>query len=228
MTAHRGHWSTNCLEYALREFNINKDIAIYYNGDHVICINGVIIYDNITMLDHTWVENQSIPFLDITTYGLDHLIKSFNITNQYVVDILKQYFYLRVGNKMSELSVQEKLKQLRDQYPGTTIPVGGQIGGHVPAPRNEDSVNNPSHYGGIGNVYETVKVIIAWGLTNDYFLGNVVKYISRAGKKDPTKYLEDLKKAQWYLNKRIEMLEDQKLAEQRLQKLVPGESDPRD
>lgn len=35
-------------------------------------------------------------------------------------------------------------------------------------------------------------------------LGNAVKYISRAGKKDPTKTIEDLQKAVWYLNHEIE------------------------
>ena len=37
-----------------------------------------------------------------------------------------------------------------------------------------------------------------WGL--GFNLGNAVKYISRAGKKDPDKYIEDLQKAVWYLN----------------------------
>lgn len=49
-----------------------------------------------------------------------------------------------------------------------------------------------------------------------YCLGNVIKYISRAGKKPTTemsaldKEIEDLKKAQWYLNRRIQELEKQK------------------
>jgi hypothetical protein len=71
----------------------------------------------------------------------------------------------------------------------------------------EDVVNNPSHYGGANNMYETIKVIEAWSL--DFCLGNAVKYISRAGKKDPTKELEDLKKARWYIERRIQQLEDQ-------------------
>jgi hypothetical protein len=63
-----------------------------------------------------------------------------------------------------------------------------------------DSVNHPPHYkqGGI----ETIEVIEAWGL--NYRLGNVVKYVSRADKKSDG--LEDLKKAQWYLNKMIESM----------------------
>ena len=63
-----------------------------------------------------------------------------------------------------------------------------------------DIINSPSHYtdGGI----ETIDFIEAKGL--NYHLGNVVKYVSRAGKKDPAKKLEDLKKARWYLEREIE------------------------
>lgn len=63
-----------------------------------------------------------------------------------------------------------------------------------------ESVNHPSHYGG-DTVYEAIKVIMAWKL--GFNLGNTVKYISRAGKKDPQAELEDLKKARWYLDYEI-------------------------
>lgn len=68
---------------------------------------------------------------------------------------------------------------------------------------SDDNVNHPQHYGG-DTTYEAIKVIEAWEL--GFCLGNTVKYISRAGKKDPAKELEDLKKAAWYLNRRIEQL----------------------
>jgi hypothetical protein len=67
-----------------------------------------------------------------------------------------------------------------------------------------EMVNHPNHYGG-DNVYETIKVIEAWGL--DFHLGNTIKYISRAGKKNPEKKIEDLKKAKFYLDRKIEFLE---------------------
>ena len=63
-----------------------------------------------------------------------------------------------------------------------------------------EAVNNPKHYGG-DTTYEAIKVIEAWEL--NFHLGNVVKYISRAGKKDLTKTKEDLLKAQWYLGRYI-------------------------
>lgn len=68
----------------------------------------------------------------------------------------------------------------------------------------KDFVNHPSHYtdGGI----ETIDFIEAKHLP--YHLGNTVKYISRAGKKDSAKTLEDLKKAKWYLDRYIKIMED--------------------
>lgn len=69
---------------------------------------------------------------------------------------------------------------------------------------NKEAVNNPEHYGGADNPYEAIKVIEAWGL--DFYLGNVAKYISRAGKKDDI--LQDLKKARWYLDRKIKKLEE--------------------
>lgn len=62
-----------------------------------------------------------------------------------------------------------------------------------------DPVNRPAHYTSSG--IETIDAIEAWDL--DYRLGNVVKYVSRAGKKDPAKTVEDLRKARWYLDRAI-------------------------
>jgi Protein of unknwon function (DUF3310) len=74
-------------------------------------------------------------------------------------------------------------------------PVQREIG------RRKEMVNHPEHYGGKDNPYEAIKVIRAWNLS--FSLGNVIKYVSRAGKKDPLKRLEDLHKAMWYLQEEI-------------------------
>lgn len=68
----------------------------------------------------------------------------------------------------------------------------------------KNTVEHPKHYGGKENPYEAIKVIEAWEL--GFCLGNVIKYISRAGKKHEN-ITEDLKKALWYLNREIEKLE---------------------
>ena len=70
--------------------------------------------------------------------------------------------------------------------------------------RTYDIVNNPSHYTS-GNI-EVIDFIEDKKL--GFCLGNVVKYVARAGKKDPSKEIEDLKKAEWYLKRRIKELEE--------------------
>lgn len=67
-----------------------------------------------------------------------------------------------------------------------------------------EQVNHPNHYGGESNVYEAIKVIEAWDL--DFCLGNTLKYMARAGKKDPDKTIQDLEKAKWYLERKIGQL----------------------
>lgn len=69
---------------------------------------------------------------------------------------------------------------------------------------NSDSVSHPSHYAsGWSNGAEVID------LTEhlSFCAGNVVKYVCRAGRKDPDKYIEDLQKARWYLDREIERVE---------------------
>ena len=72
--------------------------------------------------------------------------------------------------------------------------------------QSNDPVNHPSHYTD-GNI-EVIDFIFDKGLGRDFCLGNAIKYISRAGKKDPSKEKEDLMKARWYIDRYIQELED--------------------
>lgn len=65
-----------------------------------------------------------------------------------------------------------------------------------------DPVNHPSHYNK-GNI-EVADFIADQKLNFDR--GNAVKYICRAGSKDPEKEIQDLEKAIWYINHEIKML----------------------
>lgn len=65
-------------------------------------------------------------------------------------------------------------------------------------------VNHPSHYN-TGKI-EVIDFIEDQKL--GFHLGNAVKYICRAGKKDPAKVKEDLEKAIWYINRYIKRMED--------------------
>ena len=67
--------------------------------------------------------------------------------------------------------------------------------------KKDDMVNHPSHYT-FGTI-EVITVIEDWKL--GFHEGNCIKYIARAKYKG--RELEDLKKAQWYLNRRIQDME---------------------
>lgn len=78
-----------------------------------------------------------------------------------------------------------------------------------------DMVNHPSHY--TDGRIEVIDFIEDKKL--NYHRGNAVKYICRAGKKDPEKEVEDLQKAAWYINREIQRLEAQKQRDARAEEL---------
>lgn len=65
-----------------------------------------------------------------------------------------------------------------------------------------DAVNSPSHY--TDGKIEVIAFIEDKGL--NFHRGNAVKYIARAGKKDPKREIEDLRKAIWYLERECKRL----------------------
>ena len=63
----------------------------------------------------------------------------------------------------------------------------------------QNEIERPEHYcyGGV----EPIEIIESWGL--NFSLGNVLKYVCRAGKKNSSTKVKDLKKAAWYLDREI-------------------------
>lgn len=65
-----------------------------------------------------------------------------------------------------------------------------------------DVVNHPKHYTKHPSGVECIQIVEH--LT--FNLGNAMKYVWRAGEKDPGKTIEDLMKARWYLEREINKL----------------------
>jgi hypothetical protein len=70
-------------------------------------------------------------------------------------------------------------------------------------PEKKEQVNHPKHYN--TGKFEVIDVIEDWQV--DFHIGNVIKYVSRAGRKADDTEIQDLKKALWYLQRKIELLE---------------------
>lgn len=76
-----------------------------------------------------------------------------------------------------------------------------------------DNINHPSHYAdGWSNGAEVIDITENLNFNR----GNAVKYLARAGKKDPAAELDDLRKAAWYVQREIEHIET--AAQDRLEK----------
>lgn len=69
-----------------------------------------------------------------------------------------------------------------------------------------DPVNHPDHYTWLPNGIEVID-LIEHLITNR---GNAVKYLCRAGRKNPDTELEDLNKALWYVQREIKRVEKAK------------------
>ena len=92
-------------------------------------------------------------------------------------------------------AIYSKSKHKHEFKDGDIMIVGGS-----------DNVSHPPHYAeGWSNGAEVID------LTEhlSFCAGNVVKYVCRAGHKDPDKHVEDLEKARWYLDREIERVERQ-------------------
>lgn len=119
--------------------------------------------------------------------------EKFNVKPTYVY-VLRSL----MKKKLQVAKAAEAVSALHDPAPGVNIDLA-----HAGEQKKEpDMVNNPPHYtnGGV----ETISFIEAKGL--DYHLGNVVKYVTRSGKKGNE--IEDLKKARWYLERAISVREN--------------------
>lgn len=92
---------------------------------------------------------------------------------------------------------QEYSKKVLDNMPNWT---------NITSPTEQPNALRPKHYGGADSTYEVFKVLEAWELDKDFYLGNVIKYVARAGKKNSAKYKEDLQKALVYLQRRIDQI----------------------
>lgn len=93
----------------------------------------------------------------------------------------------------------EKVVCSKEEISGTPLDVSSRI-------IIVNDATRPSHYGGKDSVYEVFNVLEAWGLDKDFYLGNVIKYLARAGKKSKTTEKQDLQKALVYLQRRIDTL----------------------
>lgn len=108
----------------------------------------------------------------------------------------------------------ETISLLRDKIKNTTITMNQETG---------DNVNHPKYYNEHPSGVECIEIARHYCFS----IGNAIKYLWRAGLKkdasltDTEKEIEDLKKAIWYIQDRIDELENLQKKEQELKEIYP-------
>lgn len=130
------------------------------------------------------------------------VMKKFKVTKVYGYNLMSQARTKYLNRREAALAKPKyRMQASVDTVTGMAPKAVAELAYSISKGRDReeaDTVNHPAHYktGGI----ETIDFIEAKNL--NYHLGNVVKYITRADHKGDR--LENLKKAQWYLNREIE------------------------
>ena len=133
------------------------------------------------------------------------VMKKFKASKSYAYNLMtmaRKQFINRRNEALAKPKARMQSSERKENWETVYVSTSGQSileGGPTEAELNgTDNVNHPAHYktGGI----ETIDFIEAKNL--NYHLGNVIKYLTRADHKGDR--LENLKKAQWYLNREIE------------------------
>ena len=110
------------------------------------------------------------------------------------------------GKELSPEDVQERIKTYTPPYNVKDLKYINLAEDVHDFRKNIPPFNSrPEYYGGKDSTYEVFSVLEAWKLDKDFYLGNVLKYLARAGKKSFNKK-EDLEKALVYLQRRIDTL----------------------
>ena len=132
------------------------------------------------------------------TLGKTYNVVSEDIYNSNTVAIMDD-----IGRKVWYLKNRFVLVKDRPQELKTYLPEDKRTTEVEPI---ADMVNNPSHYtsGGIETI-DFLEAKMSCEEVIGYLKGNVLKYLSRAGKKNDD--VEDYKKAQWYLNRLVKNVE---------------------
>lgn len=117
---------------------------------------------------------------------------------------------LEINSEMLEIMEQRGIESIQDIDQIICDGCGNVVDLMPKQPPSNDMVNHPSHYKA-KNGMEVIDVIEAFTANLEGYeathTGNVIKYICRWKEKNG---LEDLKKAEWYLNRLIKNIEENK------------------
>lgn len=155
------------------------------------------------------VIDASMPFMFTDDIGMFYNVDSPELFNE-ILDYCEKHVFRDtiVGtgidkDQLKEIMLNRKHRQKSEDVFSKTVDFTlAEFLFNKPLPKTYEVTKSdairPEHYGGDENPFEPIKIIEYYNL--EFSLGNAIKYILRAGKKDQSKYVEDLQRAVQYLN----------------------------
>lgn len=203
------YWSENVLEL-IKE---NNDMNIKIEEDNKVKMKRIDYIMNskspIQSIEREMEMNCDIcPGQDCacekgcSNYLRQYLEQEIEVNESDLKDADTEPIDVNVEDTDGQIDCKEVEEKVLDEVKEQLLKTKGKIIDMEEEPVENDPVNHPSHY--TDTKIEVMDYIEDKGF--NFALGNAVKYISRAGKKDKNKTIQDLEKAEWYLNREIERL----------------------
>lgn len=153
-------------------------------------------------VEYRWFENGEECF---DSYRNDDFIYHF----EFVADCMSEEDFkeLCITGEKPTLKSETEIKSADENIlqPSADSEQGYLVTQKLQYAVADDPVHHPSHYTSHPSGIETIEITRHMNFNR----GNAVKYLMRAGLKDPAKEVEDLQKAAWYIQDEIKRLSQQ-------------------
>ena len=180
----------NSVEAVLQARKIYKDLHQAYDYERVIQVLKDWLEENKTLSNEHNLAIEELGWL----YGSPMMSESLHQIHKVISEDNLGVNIEDIRVKSEPIPSDEKITPADFSF----------LGENAPNPESfNDPVNHPNHYM-LANGIEAID-LMEMTSTAPEFCGHLrntaLKYIIRAGKKDPRKYIEDLEKAKWYISK---------------------------
>ena len=182
----------NSVEAVLQARKIYKDLHQAYDIDRVSNVLYEWLQENHVLAYESNLAVEELNYL----YGSSVMSKSLHQIHQ----VIKQE---NLGEDIEDIRIKPEPIPSKGINVDNLIPCTDFSNEDFEPEPEEDLVNHPKHYQ-LANGLEAIELMELTS-TAPEFVGHLrntaLKYIIRAGHKDPSKYVQDLDKAKWYITK---------------------------
>lgn len=191
----------NSVEAVLQARKVYHDLHQAYNYDRVAKVLEDWLVENKALAYESSIAFKELYWL----YGLsnDENFKQLQQIHEVIERDNLGFSIEDIRVKSEPIPSEEKITHADFSFQDAFSILDGENAPEEVCEPVEDLVNHPSHYQ-LANGIEAIDLMEMTSTAPEFcglLRNNALKYIIRAGKKDPRKFVEDLEKAKWYISK---------------------------